>query len=136
MTIIRLTQVSKQLVSLEDHAQGLQKKPRVRTGFVWFIRLTVGDRFCQFEYLFDTIKDRDLAAKIQSAAVDCFEAIGCRGFGRVDFILGDGGEAWVLEVNNIPGFTVHSCLPKAAAKVGIEMSQLCVRIVEAAMGRI
>jgi len=38
-----------------------------------------------------------------------------------------------LEVNAIPGFTERSDLPKAAAKTGLSMSDLCVRIIESAL---
>jgi len=86
----------------------------------------------QTEYLFDTIKDPALATKIQAAAMDCFNSLGCGGFGRVDFILGDDNVAYALEVNTIPGFTSHSLLPRAAAKAGLPMSRLCAEIVEAA----
>jgi D-alanine-D-alanine ligase len=84
------------------------------------------------EYLFDTIKDTDLVARIEQMAMDCFCALGCRHFARVDFILSEQTIPYVLEVNTIPGFTTHSLLPKAAAKVGLSMSDLCAKIVEAA----
>ena len=84
------------------------------------------------EFLFDTITDPAVAAHISRAAMDCFAALGCRHVARVDFILGDDGTAYVLEVNTIPGFTTHSLLPKAAAKAGLPMSDLCANIVEAA----
>jgi D-alanine-D-alanine ligase len=84
------------------------------------------------EFLFDTIDDPTLTAKTQKAAVNCFNALGCRHFGRVDFILGDDKKPYALEVNTIPGFTAHSLLPRAAAKMGLSMSDLCVRIIEAA----
>jgi len=87
----------------------------------------------QTDYLFDTIADASLVSRIQQAAVKCFEAVGCRDFGRVDFILGDDGKAYALEINTIPGFTAHSLLPKAAAQKGFSMGQLCVKIVEAAI---
>jgi D-alanine-D-alanine ligase len=64
--------------------------------------------------------------------MDCFDALGCRDFARADFILGDDGIAYALEINTIPGFTTHSLLPKAAARVGLSMSDLCLKIVEAA----
>jgi D-alanine-D-alanine ligase len=86
----------------------------------------------QTQYLFDTIGDAPLADKISAAALDCFDALGCRHFARADFILGSDGIPYVLEVNTIPGFTNHSLLPMAAAKVGIPMSRLCTKIVEAA----
>ncbi len=87
----------------------------------------------QTEYLFDTITEPVLASDIEAAALGCFNALGCRHFGRVDFILGDDRIAYVLEVNTIPGFTSHSLLPKAAQKTGLSMSDLCVKIIEAAL---
>ncbi len=85
------------------------------------------------EFLFDTIKDAELAAKIKADALACFRALGCKDFGRVDFVLGDEKIAYALEVNTIPGFTSHSLLPMAAAKAGFSMGDLCVKIVEAAL---
>ena len=87
----------------------------------------------QTEYLFDTIKDQVLTAQINEAALNCFNALGCRGFGRVDFRLGNEKQVYALEVNTIPGFTSHSLLPMAAAKTGLSMSALCIRIIEAAL---
>ena len=87
----------------------------------------------QTEYLFDTIDDTALAEKIKAAAVECFNSLGMKDFGRVDFILGDDGVAYVLEANTIPGLTTHSLLPKAAAKAGFSMGDLCVKIIEAAL---
>jgi D-alanine-D-alanine ligase len=84
----------------------------------------------QTEYLFDTIKNPALIAQIEQQAFDCFYALGCRHFARVDFILSEDNIPYVLEVNTIPGFTRHSLLPKAAAKAGFSMSQLCKEIIE------
>ncbi|MHC4144067.1 MAG: D-alanine--D-alanine ligase family protein, partial [Planctomycetota bacterium] len=97
----------------------------------------------QTQYLFDTVTNQVVAADINRTAIDCFDALGCRHFGRVDFVLSDDriayvlevntipGFTYVLEVNTIPGFTTHSLLPKAAAKTGLAMSDLCTEIVEA-----
>ena len=85
----------------------------------------------QTEYLFDTISDPALTAQIKQAAMDCFYVLGCRHFARVDFVLSDKEIAYVLELNTIPGFTTHSLLPKAAAKAGFTMSDLCSKIVNA-----
>jgi len=84
------------------------------------------------EYLFDTITDTAMAANLSRAAVECFNALGCRHFARIDFLLSDEKIAYVLEANTIPGFTSHSLLPKAAAKAGLSMGDLCTEIVEAA----
>ncbi|MHC4843008.1 MAG: D-alanine--D-alanine ligase family protein [Planctomycetota bacterium] len=87
----------------------------------------------QTDYLFDTISEDSLVSAIQQDALNCFNALGCRDFGRVDFILGEDGIAYALEINTIPGFTTHSLLPKAARKNGLSMGQLCVKIIKAAI---
>jgi D-alanine-D-alanine ligase len=86
----------------------------------------------QTQYLFDTVTNTVTAENLNRAAVNCFNALGCRHFARVDFLLTDDQIAYVLETNTIPGFTNHSLLPKAAAKAGLPMSELCSSIVEAA----
>jgi D-alanine-D-alanine ligase len=102
---------------------------RVKSGFYDYHAKYVDE---QTEYLFDTVTDPAIAANLSRAAIDCFNALGCRQFARVDFLLGYDRIAYVLEVNTIPGFTSHSLLPKAAAKAGLSMSDLCSNIVEAA----
>ncbi len=72
------------------------------------------------------------AKHLQKVALEAFTALGCSGFGRVDFRLSPDGEAMVLEVNTIPGLTETSLLPKAAAAAGISFTQLCGRIMETA----
>jgi D-alanine-D-alanine ligase len=99
---------------------------RSKTGFYDYQAKYVDDRT---QYLFDTIDDQVVQARIQSAALACFDALGCRDFARVDFILSGDGTPYALEVNTIPGFTSHSLLPKAAARIGLSMGELCVRIV-------
>jgi D-alanine-D-alanine ligase len=86
----------------------------------------------QTEFLFDTITEPSVAARINQAALDCFDAVGCSHFARVDFILGQDNIPYALEINTIPGFTTHSLLPKAAARTGLSMSDLCKKIVESA----
>ena len=85
------------------------------------------------EFLFDTIDDRSLTAKISEMAVDCFNAAGCRHLARVDFILAEDDKPYFLEINTLPGFTSHSLLPLAGAKAGLSASRVCMKIVEAAM---
>jgi len=102
---------------------------RVKSGFYDYHAKYLDE---QTEYLFDTVTDTAIAANISRTAIDCFNALGCRHFARVDYLLGNDQIAYVLEANTIPGFTSHSLLPKAAAKAGLSMSDLCSNIVEAA----
>ncbi len=105
---------------------------RSKTGFYDYQAKYVDDRT---EYLFDTVADAQVRARISRDASACFDALGCRDFARVDFILSDDGVPYALELNTIPGFTTHSLLPKAAARAGLSMSQLCVRIVQTSFYR-
>ena len=52
-------------------------------------------------------------------------ALGCRGATRVDMIVSDSGNEYVLEVNTVPGLTPTSLLPKIADAAGISFGELC-----------
>ena len=83
------------------------------------------------QYLFDTV-DPALAAALQQDAVTCWKRLGLRHMARIDYILSDDSQAYILEVNTIPGLTSHSLLPKAAARVGLSLGELCCEIIDAA----
>ncbi len=102
---------------------------RARDGFYDYRAKYLDDNT---EFLFDTIEP-SLAVKIQEDALLCFDALGLRHFARIDFMLSDDGEAFVLEANTIPGMTSHSLVPKAAERMGLSMSDLCVRIIDEAL---
>jgi D-alanine-D-alanine ligase len=71
-----------------------------------------------------------LEEEIQSLGYSAFEAVGCRGWGRVDIMLDEFSRPWVLEVNTVPGMTNHSLVPKAALQSGISFEALVRRILE------
>ena len=73
--------------------------------------------------------------KIQELALQAFRALGLVVYGRVDVLLTDAGDPFVLEVNTIPGMTEASLLPEAAAAVGINYVDLCLRIIELSRAR-
>ena len=68
----------------------------------------------------------------QSLAIRAHRALSCRGYSRTDLILGPDGPV-VLEVNTLPGMTMNSLLPKAAAAAGIPFGELLHRIVTLAL---
>jgi D-alanine-D-alanine ligase len=76
-----------------------------------------------------------LTKKIQELALRAFRALGLVVYGRVDVLLSDKGEPFVLEVNTIPGMTEASLLPEAAASAGISYVDLCLRIIELSHAR-
>jgi D-alanine-D-alanine ligase len=83
-------------------------------------------------YLVPAPVSDDIAEECSRIALATFDALGCRGFGRVDFRLDGSNEPSVLEMNTIPGFTESSLLPKAAGAAGMNFSELCGRIMELA----
>ena len=66
--------------------------------------------------------------ELRSQALEAFRALGCRGWGRVDFLMDDVGRAYLLEVNTSPGMTDHSLVPMAARVAGISYEQLVLRV--------
>ncbi|MEQ9905695.1 D-alanine--D-alanine ligase [Pectobacterium aroidearum] len=73
-------------------------------------------------------KEQELAGLAMAA----YRAVGCSGWGRVDFMLDSDGAFYLLEVNTSPGMTSHSLVPMAARQRGLTFSQLVVKILELA----
>jgi D-alanine-D-alanine ligase len=66
--------------------------------------------------------------QLRAQALEAFRVIGCRGWGRVDFLMDEQGNAYYLEVNTAPGMTDHSLVPMAARVAGISYDELVVRV--------
>jgi D-alanine-D-alanine ligase len=60
------------------------------------------------------------------------DALGCTGGVRVDLLVTEGQNEYVLEVNTLPGMTETSLLPKIAAAAGYDFPSLCEAILDAA----
>ena len=70
---------------------------------------------------------------IQRLAVDAFQAIGCRGWARADFMIrASDRKPYLLEINTSPGMTSHSLAPKSAAAAGIGYEDLCLQLLASA----
>lgn len=63
-------------------------------------------------------------ARLQELALLAHNALGCRHLSRVDIMVANNGEPFILEVNNMPGLTENSLYPKSALVAGMDMSQL------------
>jgi len=87
------------------------------------------------QYRFDLDLPATVIERMQHDAQAVFAQLGCRDLSRIDFIVDGHGKAWFLEVNTLPGFTTHSLLPMAARRIGIEMPNLCDRLVRLAHRR-
>lgn len=76
--------------------------------------------------------DAEREAGMQRLAQQAFALIGGCGWGRVDFLMSENGQPYLLEANTSPGMTDHSLVPMAARQAGISFEQLVVKILELA----
>ncbi len=77
---------------------------------------------------------KEKAEEIKQTARTIYQALGCRGFARVDMFLNAQGKVVFNEVNTIPGFTSHSRYPSMLKAVGISFEQVISRVIELAVG--
>lgn len=64
---------------------------------------------------------------MQTLAQQAFQAVGGRGWGRVDMMRDQHGKAWLIEVNTTPGMTDHSLIPMGARALGWDFNTLVLR---------
>jgi D-alanine-D-alanine ligase len=101
------------------------------------IRLETPHDFYDFEakYSADTTRyhcpcglQEGQESELQELAAKAFAAVGAGGWGRVDMMLDEAGDPWLIEVNTVPGMTDHSLVPMAARARGIDFEELVWRI--------
>ena len=63
-------------------------------------------------------------------ALKLHHTLGLEVYSRTDFLLGEDGKFWCLEVNSLPGMTSASLVPKEAAAAGMTYNELCEEIVQ------
>jgi len=71
--------------------------------------------------------------KAEEMAERAYIETGCLGFARADFIIGNNGEPYFLEMNTIPGMTEVSLVPDSAREHGWSFDELLKRIAEYAL---
>lgn len=106
------------------------------------IRIQAADVFYDYEakYLSDDTGyhlpcglTKSKEQELQALALTAFEALGCSGWGRVDFMQDERGRFWLLEVNTIPGMTDHSLVPMAAKAVGLSFDDLVIEVLKSSL---
>jgi D-alanine-D-alanine ligase len=103
------------------------------------IRLQAAGEFYDFEakyvsdetsYICPSGLPDALEKQVQQMALQAFELVTCSGWGRVDVLLDENQQPYLLEVNTVPGMTSHSLVPMAAKQAGLDFNQLVLRILE------
>ena len=70
--------------------------------------------------------------QIQTIALRAFQAVGARGYARVDFFLSDDEAINCIEINTHPGFTSTSMFPKLCSEFGLDYPDLISALVTTA----
>ena len=74
-------------------------------------------------------------SRVRDIAVEAYRAIDCAGLARVDFLVREPGDARVLEVNTLPGFTPISMYPRLWQEAGLDYASLITRLVDLGLER-
>lgn len=71
--------------------------------------------------------------KIKIYAAEAYKKTGCKGISRIDFMIDENDNPYVIEINTIPGMTETSLVPDSARHIGMSFSELVDKIVKLAM---
>lgn len=75
-------------------------------------------------YLLPSGLDVQQESELQQLALSAFKGVAALGWGRVDLMLDQAGQPWLIEVNTVPGMTDHSLVPMAAKAAGMDFPEL------------
>lgn len=78
---------------------------------------------------------QNIQTKASDLAMKFYKSAGCRDLLRVDFIIDTNGSIYMIEANNLPGFTESSLVPKAFKQTKGSMEMLCAQLVQTALKR-
>ncbi len=73
----------------------------------------------------DEVRDR-----VQAMTKHIYDIIGCQGIIRVDYILTEGWQINLLEVNTTPGMTATSFIPQQVRAAGLDIKDVLTDIIE------
>ena len=75
----------------------------------------------------------DVSAQMRHYAEEVAKVIGLDTYSRSDFLLDKDGNMFCLEANTLPGMTPTSLLPQEAAVVGVNVNELCEKLIDISM---
>lgn len=87
----------------------------------------------KMQYICPSQLDDSMEDELKKISLNCFKACGCKGWGRIDIIIDDKGNPWVIELNTVPGMTSHSLVPLAAKQRDIDFENLVLKILDSSL---
>ena len=90
----------------------------------------------KMQYICPSQLDDSMEDKLKKISLNCFKTCGCKGWGRIDIIIDDKGNPWVIELNTVPGMTSHSLVPLAAKERNIDFENLVLKILDSSLQKL
>ena len=87
----------------------------------------------KMQYICPSQLDDSMEDELKKISLNCFKACGWKGWGRIDIIIDDKGNPWVIELNTVPGMTSHSLVPLAAKQRDINFENLVLKILDSSL---
>ncbi|MDY4560941.1 MAG: D-alanine--D-alanine ligase [Peptostreptococcus porci] len=132
-----------EIVMIEKYVKGVEYTSFVLNGEIYpTIKITSDQEFFNYEAKYSTTNGakevvvelpKELDEKVLSTSSKCWNTYNCKGYVRVDYIITDDGDVYLLELNTLPGMTETSLIPKSAAARGISYSDLLDKLIETSM---
>jgi D-alanine-D-alanine ligase len=94
-----------------------------------------GEEYAGTRSIFPTALDAELEKRMQSVAVEAFQALRLRDYGRIDLRVSPDGQIYVIEVNPNCYLERESEFARAAHRHGFEYEPLVSRILDLASAR-
>jgi len=85
------------------------------------------------EYICPTNLSEKKMLEIETLALKAFHVLGCKSWGRIDFMQDEAGVFYLLEANTVPGMTAHSLVPIAAKTGGLQFNEVLQEILVATL---
>ena len=132
-----------EIVLIEKYVKGVEYTSFILNGQVFpTIRITSDNEFFDFEAKYSTTNGAreevvelspDLDKKLRAASNTCWKIFNCKGYVRVDYIITEDQDVYLLELNTLPGMTETSLIPKSAKAMGISYQELLDKLIESSL---
>ena len=66
----------------------------------------------------------EIKQKLNRMTLEAYRACRCSGIVRIDFIVTEAGEPYLIEINSIPGMSSGSIVPKQVREAGMTLGEL------------
>ncbi len=71
-----------------------------------------------------------MRATLREKSIAAYKACRCRGLVRIDFIITEAGEPYLIEINSIPGMSSGSIVPQQLRAAGMSVAEIYDIIIE------